>query len=131
VRAQLRASRSRGFNQTGAPRDELLAVTCGSVERNGHPHRLGTRPPSIGSSVRRPQHVPPCWGRFLWTLAGEPTRWPGSTGNSTGQSPDSPAERQAAKACGSTVESALAGPRVGACQRSIVVRMAAGADSVL
>jgi hypothetical protein len=38
--------------------------------------------------------------------------------------------RQAAKACRSTVESALAGPRGGACQRSIVVRMAAGADSV-
>jgi hypothetical protein len=38
--------------------------------------------------------------------------------------------RQAAKACRSTVESALAGPRGGACQRSIVARMAAGADSV-
>jgi hypothetical protein len=51
----------------------LDSPALGGVERKEP--RLGNKPPSIGSSVRRPQQVPPRWGRFFWANEGSPARW--------------------------------------------------------
>jgi hypothetical protein len=47
----------------------LDLTALGGVERKERP--AGKQAPSIGSSVRRPQQVPPRWGRFFWTLASQ------------------------------------------------------------